>query len=75
MVLVLSCHPGALNSFALKLKDGDTLGSIRSRIAKKLNLAAGDENEVIIKYEWVDVLYLLEDGQFIPSASFPKPRS
>jgi hypothetical protein len=62
MVAVLAVHPGALNNFALKLKDGDNLSTIRSRIAKKLNLAAGAENEVIIKYEWVSVLYQLEDG-------------
>ena len=71
MPLVLACHPGALNSFALKLKEGETLASVRSRIAKKLHIqeAADAENGFIIKYEWIDVLYSLEDGALaLPSA-------
>jgi hypothetical protein len=61
-MVVLSIHPGALNAFALRLKEKDSLSGLRTRISKKLSLAEGGADDLVLKYEWVGVLYTLEDG-------------
>jgi hypothetical protein len=61
-MVVLSVHPGALNSFALRLREKDSLSGLRARIAKKLSLAEGAD-DLALKYEWVGVFYTLEDGK------------
>ncbi|GAA5868567.1 hypothetical protein JCM8547_003189 [Rhodosporidiobolus lusitaniae] len=60
---ILSCHPGALNSFAMKLKPADTLSTIRHRAARKLAIPDGDggADEITLKYLWCDVFYTLDD--------------
>ncbi|SCZ93545.1 BZ3500_MvSof-1268-A1-R1_Chr6-3g08729 [Microbotryum saponariae] len=57
---ILSCHPGSLNAFALKLKTGDSVQSIRARAARKLALH-GDGSDIGLQYLWCDVYYTLED--------------
>ncbi|GAA5934150.1 uncharacterized protein JCM15063_000569 [Sporobolomyces koalae] len=58
---ILSCHPGSLNSFALKLRSSDTLESLKERCARKLALPPGETAELDLKYLWCDVYYSLED--------------
>ncbi|SCV67663.1 BQ2448_5274 [Microbotryum intermedium] len=57
---ILSCHPGSLNAFALKLKSDDSVQSIRARAARKLALH-GDGSDIGLQYLWCDVYYTLED--------------
>ncbi|GAA5884488.1 hypothetical protein JCM16303_005105 [Sporobolomyces ruberrimus] len=58
---ILSCHPGSLNSFALKLRSSDTLETLKERCARKLALPPGETAELDLKYLWCDVYYSLED--------------
>lgn len=57
---ILSCLPGSLNAFALRLKSNDTLQSIQSRAARKLAIP-GDGSDISLQYQWCDVFYTLED--------------
>ncbi|KAL8276291.1 hypothetical protein RQP46_011319 [Phenoliferia psychrophenolica] len=57
---ILSCIPGSLNAFALKLKPTDSLGSIQSRAARKLAIP-GDGSDISLQYLYCDVYYTLED--------------
>jgi len=59
-MVVLSVE-GSSEPFALKLKPADSLSSIRSRIVKKLEIEEPSEDSLQVKYEWVGVLYMLED--------------
>lgn len=60
MAPILSCHPGSLNAFALKLKPSDTIATIKARAARKL--AIPDEGaDIVLKYLWCDVFYTLDD--------------
>ncbi|GAA5846115.1 hypothetical protein JCM11251_001638 [Rhodosporidiobolus azoricus] len=65
MAPILSIHPGSLNPFALKLKQTDTISSIRARAARKLAIPHGEgqsgADEIQIKYLWCDVFYTLDD--------------
>ncbi|KAI5478493.1 hypothetical protein MNV49_005021 [Pseudohyphozyma bogoriensis] len=57
---ILSCIPGSLNAFALRLKPTDSLASVRSRAARKLAIT-GDGSDIALQYMWCDVYYTLED--------------
>ncbi|GAA5976962.1 hypothetical protein JCM10908_005693 [Rhodotorula pacifica] len=60
MAPILSCHPGSLNAFALKLKPNDTVATIKARVARKLTIP--DEGaDIVLKYLWCDVFYTLDD--------------
>ncbi|GAA5956981.1 hypothetical protein JCM10213_001407 [Rhodosporidiobolus nylandii] len=69
MAPILSCHPGSLNAFALKLKPTDSISTIRARAARKLAIplhgsgpdGEGGAEEIELKYLWCDVFYTLED--------------
>ncbi|GAA5979563.1 hypothetical protein JCM5350_004938 [Sporobolomyces pararoseus] len=58
---ILSCHPGSLNSFALKLRSSDTLESLKERCSRKLALPIEETSELSLKYLWFDVYYSLQD--------------
>ncbi|GAA5950250.1 hypothetical protein JCM3765_004254 [Sporobolomyces pararoseus] len=60
---ILSCHPGSLNSFALKLRSSDTLESLKERCSRKLALPLEEteSGELSLKYLWFDVYYSLQD--------------
>ncbi|GAA6058613.1 hypothetical protein JCM10212_004024 [Sporobolomyces blumeae] len=58
---ILSCHPGSLNAFALRLRSSDTLASLKERLARKLALPPGEVQELELRYLWCDVYYSLED--------------
>ncbi|GAA5914997.1 uncharacterized protein JCM6883_001792 [Sporobolomyces salmoneus] len=58
---ILSCHPGSLNSFALKLRSSDTLTSLRERCSRKLALPPSELCELSLKYLWFEVYYSLQD--------------
>ncbi|GAA5921264.1 hypothetical protein JCM3775_002967 [Rhodotorula graminis] len=60
MAPILSCHPGPLNAFALKLKPSDTVHSIKARAARKLAIPQ-DGADIHCKYLWCDVFYALDD--------------
>ncbi|BGP38276.1 hypothetical protein JCM10450v2_002219 [Rhodotorula kratochvilovae] len=60
MAPILSCHPGSLNAFALKLKPSDTVHSIKARAARKLAIPQ-DGADIHLKYLWCDVFYTLDD--------------
>ncbi|BGP54153.1 hypothetical protein JCM8202_005064 [Rhodotorula sphaerocarpa] len=60
MAPILSCHPGSLNAFALKLKPTDTIATIRARAARKLAIP-DDGADIVLKYLWCDVFYTLDD--------------
>ncbi|GAA5916305.1 hypothetical protein JCM6882_001077 [Rhodosporidiobolus microsporus] len=64
MAPILSCHPGSLNAFALRLKNNDSTHSLRARAARKLAIPLtgdGGAEEIEIKYLWCDVFYTLDD--------------
>ncbi|KDN53356.1 hypothetical protein K437DRAFT_253048 [Tilletiaria anomala UBC 951] len=58
---ILNVHTGSLPSFALRMKQDDTLKSIRSRCAKKINLSLEDGIPLVLWYRWQQQLYTLED--------------
>ncbi|GAA6048979.1 hypothetical protein JCM3770_005423 [Rhodotorula araucariae] len=60
MAPILSCHPGSLNAFALKLKPSDSVHSIKARAARKLAIPL-DGHDIRLKYLWADVFYTLDD--------------
>ncbi|KAK4702613.1 hypothetical protein P7C70_g3605, partial [Phenoliferia sp. Uapishka_3] len=57
---ILSCIPGSLNAFALKLKPTDSLATIQARAARKLAIP-GDGSDISLQYQYCDVYYTLED--------------
>jgi hypothetical protein len=61
-MVVLLIHPGAFDSFALVLDEKDTLSGLRSRIAKKLSLAEGAADHLVLEYDLDGTLYTLNDG-------------
>jgi hypothetical protein len=58
---ILSCLPGSLNAFALKLRPTDSVQTIQSRSARKL--AIPDQTNINLQYLYCDVYYTLEDGK------------
>lgn len=60
MAPILSCHPGSLNAFALRLNSQDNLASIRARAARKLAIP-GDGTDLGLQYLWCEVYYSLDD--------------
>ncbi|GAA5966791.1 hypothetical protein JCM21900_005117, partial [Sporobolomyces salmonicolor] len=61
MTPILSCHPGSLNAFALKLKPSDSLASLQERCARKLALPLDEAGDIDLKYLYCDVYYSLDD--------------
>lgn len=64
MAPILNFHPGALPSFALRMKSDDNLPSLRSRAAKKIRLQLDDGIPLVVKYRWENEVYALEDGEW-----------
>ncbi|UZJ54824.1 hypothetical protein CBS101457_004144 [Exobasidium rhododendri] len=58
---ILNVHAGSLPSFSLRMKDSDTLDSIRSRSASKIRLDLRDGIPLVIKYGHQGQSYTLED--------------
>jgi len=61
---ILNVHAGSLPSFAIRMKQDDTLDSIRQRSAKKIRLQLDDGIPLVIKYGWEKKTYTLEDSEY-----------
>ncbi|WFD29408.1 hypothetical protein MSPP1_000417 [Malassezia sp. CBS 17886] len=62
MAPILNFHPGSLPSFSLRLRDDDTLDSIRARAAQKLDMDVDENAPLTMKYLYQKQLYKLDDG-------------
>jgi len=59
---ILNVHAGALPSFSLRLKQGQTLPQLRERAAAKVRLELKDGIPLVVKYAWAGERFALEDG-------------
>lgn len=58
---ILNVHAGSLPSFALRLKQTDSLSSLRQKAAAKIRLQLDDGIPLAVKYGWKGERYSLED--------------
>lgn len=61
---ILNVHAGSLPSFAIRMKQDDTLDTIRQRSAKKIRLQLDDGIPLVVKYGWEKKIYTLEDSEY-----------
>lgn len=58
---ILNVHAGSLPSFSLRLKQADSLNTIRQKAAAKIRLQLDDGIPLAVKYGWKGQRYSLED--------------
>lgn len=58
---ILNVHAGSLPSFALRLKQSDSLSTLRQKSAAKIRLQLDDGIPLAVKYGWHGQRYSLED--------------
>ena len=60
---ILNVHAGSLPSFSLRMKQSDTLETLRQRSASKIRLDLRDGIPLVIKYGHQGQTFTLEDGE------------